>query len=163
MRYGLARVGQNRRMHFHRHEFGAVVDLVRGVASAHDPGEYGDGVEVVIEAPGPTFLRDIFGADPASARIAVTKPGGEVAYPFHVRLLSDQGGNAGRRVPRRPGWASSNSAGLAFIMQKARPDGAFDWADLVAGAIEALTALRTDAPDTGWRAAVDRAVFRAYW
>jgi hypothetical protein len=33
----------------------------------------------------------------------------------------------------------------------------------VAGAIEALTALRTDAPDTGWRAAVDRTVFRAYW
>jgi hypothetical protein len=148
---------------FDRRVPGAVVELVRGVAVSSDPGEYGDGVEVVIEAPGPTFLRDIFGAEAASARIAVTKPGGEVAYPFHVRLVSDQGGDAGRRVPARPGWATSNSAGLAFLMQKGAPGAAYDWSDLVEGVIAALTALRTDAPDTGWRAAVDRGVFRAYW
>lgn len=148
---------------FDRRDLDAVVELVRSVAATADPGEYGDGVEVVIEAPAPSFLRDIFGAEPASARIAVTKPGGEVGYPFHVRLVSDQGGDAGRRAPRRDGWAISNSAGLAFLMQKGAAGASYDWADLVEGAIAALTALRTDAGDSGWRAAVDRTVFRAYW
>ena len=148
---------------FDRRDLDAVVELVRSVAATADPGEYGDGVEVVIEAPAPSFLRDIFGAEPASARIAVTKPGGEVGYPFHVRLVSDQGGDAGRRAPRRDGWAISNSAGLAFLMQKGAASAPYDWADLVEGAIAALTALRTDAGDSGWRAAVDRTVFRAYW
>lgn len=148
---------------FDRRDPSVVVELIRGVAATSDPGEYGDGVEVVLEAPAPSFLRDIFGAEPASAHIAVTKPGGEVGYPFHVRLVSDQGGDAGRRAPRRDGWAISNSAGLAFLMQKGAAGAAYDWADLVDGAIAALTALRTDAPDRGWRAAVDRSVFRAYW
>lgn len=148
---------------FDRRKPSVVVELVRAVAVTGDAGEYGDGVEVAIEVPAPSFLRDVFGAEPASAHIAVTKPGGEVAYPFHVRLVSDQGGNAGRRMPARPGWATSNSAGLAFLMQKGRPDAAYDWVDLVDGALAALTALRTDARDPGWRAAVDRAVFRAYW
>jgi hypothetical protein len=148
---------------FDRRDPAVVVELVRAVAATGDPGEYGDGVEVVVEAPAPSFLRDVFGAEPASARIAVTKPGGEVGYPFHVRLLSDQGGDAGRRAPPRGGWAISNSAGLAFLMQKGTAGAPPDWSDLVDGAIAALTALRTDAADPGWRAAVDRAVFRAYW
>src|SRR5918992_2547846 len=88
---------------FDRRDPAAVVELVRSVAATADPGEYGDGVEVVVEAPAPSFLRDIFGAEPASAHIAVTKPGGEVGYPFHVRLVSDQGGHAGRLAPRRGG------------------------------------------------------------
>ncbi|GAA4700828.1 hypothetical protein [Phytohabitans rumicis] len=148
---------------FDRRDPTVVVELIRSVAVSGDPGEYGDGVEVVIEAPGPSFLRDIFGAEPASAHIAVTKPGGEVGYPFHVRLVSDQGGDAGRQAPARRGWAISNSAGLAFLMQKGAPGAGYDWADLLDGAIAALTALRTDAADPGWRAGVDRAVFRAYW
>jgi hypothetical protein len=148
---------------FDRRDPAVVVELVRRIALSGDPGEYGDGVEVVVEAPAPSFLRDIFGAEPASARIAVTKPGGEVDYPFHVRLVSDQGGDAGRQAPRRAGWAVSNSAGLAFVMQKGAAGAGYDWADLVDGAIAALTALRTDATDTGWRVGVDRAVFRAYW
>lgn len=148
---------------FDRRDPAVVVELIRAVAATGDPGEFGDGVEVVIEAPAPTLLRDIFGAEPASAHIAVTKPGGEVGYPFHVRITSDQGGDAGQRVPRRPGWAISNSAGLAFLMQKGAAGAPPDWPDLVRGAIEALTALRTDAGDLGWRAAVDRSVFRAYW
>ncbi|MDQ7903169.1 hypothetical protein RB614_01370 [Phytohabitans sp. ZYX-F-186] len=148
---------------FDRRDPSVVVELIRGVATAGDPGEYGDGVEVVVEAPAPSFLRDVFGAEPASAHIAVTKPGGEVGYPFHVRLVSDQGGDAARRAPRRGGWAISNSAGLAFLMQKGVAGAPYDWADLVKGAIAALTALRTDAGDSGWRAAVDRTVFRAHW
>ncbi|WP_173070693.1 hypothetical protein [Phytohabitans houttuyneae] len=148
---------------FDRREPSVVVELIRGVAATGDPGEYGDGVEVVLEAPAPSFLRDIFGAEPASAHIAVTKPGGEVGYPFNVRLVSDQGGDAGHRAPRRAGWAVSNSAGLAFLMQKGAAGAPPDWPDLVEGAIAALTALRTDAGDPGWRAAVDRSVFRAYW
>jgi hypothetical protein len=146
---------------FRRSDPAVAVAMVRDVARAADPGEHGQGVEVVIEAPRPRLLADIFGAEPAAARIAVTKAGGEVAYPFHIQLLSDQGGNAGRRVPRRPGWAVSNSAGLAFLMQKGRPGDRFDWDALVDGTVAALTALRKDAEDTGWRVAVDRAVRRA--
>jgi hypothetical protein len=145
---------------FRRSDPAAAVAMVHDVARAADPGEHGHGVEVVIEAPRPRLLADIFGAEPAAARIAVTKTGGEVAYPFHIQLLSDQGGDAGRRVPRRPGWAVSNSAGLAFLMQKGRPGDRFDWDALVDGTVAALTALRKDAEDTGWRVAVDRAVLR---
>ncbi|MFD0742535.1 hypothetical protein ACFQ1L_12410 [Phytohabitans flavus] len=148
---------------FDRRDPSVVVELIRGVAATGDPGEYGDGVEVVVEAPEPSFLRDVFGAEPASAHIAVTKPGGEVGYPFHVRLVSDQGGDAGQRAPRRAGWAISNSVGLAFLMQKGAAGAAPDWADLVDGAIAALTALRTDADDPGWRTRVDREVSRASW
>jgi hypothetical protein len=146
---------------FRRSAPAVAVAMVRDVARAADPGEHGHGVEVVIEAPRPALLADIFGAEPAAARIAVTKAGGEVAYPFHIQLLSDQGGNAGRRVPRRSGWAVSNSAGLAFLMQKGRSGDRFDWDALVDGTMVALTALREDAEDTGWRVAVDRAVLRA--
>jgi hypothetical protein len=143
---------------FRRDRPGVVVDLVRAVAQAGDPGEHGHGVEVVIEAPRPRLFADIFGAEPASARIAVTKAGGEVALPFHIQLVSDQGGNAGRRLPRRPGWAVSNSAGTAFLMQKGRPCDRFDWDALVGGAMEALAALRTDADEDGWRTAIDRGI-----
>jgi hypothetical protein len=159
----LDRVSRMEWVIFDRREPSVVVELIRGVAATGDPGEYGDGVEVVLEAPAPSFLRDIFGAEPASAHIAVTKPGGEVGYPFNVRLVSDQGGDAGHRAPRRAGWAVSNSAGLAFLMQKGASGAPPDWPDLVEGAIAALAALRTDAGDPGWRAAVDRSVFRAYW
>jgi hypothetical protein len=145
---------------FRRSDPAVAVDMVRQVARAADPGEHGYGVEVVIEAPKPRLLADIFGAEPAAARIAVTKAAGEVAYPFHIQLLSDQGGNAGRRVPARPGWAVSNSAGMAFLMQKGRPGERFDWDELVGGAMRALTALRKDAEDLGWQAAIDRDVLR---
>jgi hypothetical protein len=145
---------------FRRSDPAVAVEMVREVARAGDPGEHGHGVEVVIEAPGPRLLADIFGAEPAAARIAVTKAGGEVAYPFHIQLLSDQGGRAGRRVPARSGWAVSNSAGMAFLMQKGRPGDRFDWDALVGGAMLALTELREDAGDAGWRAAIDRAILR---
>lgn len=145
---------------FRRSDPTVVVDIVREVARAGDPGAHGHGVEVVIEAPKPRLLADLVGAEPAAARIAVTKAGGEVAYPFHIQLLSDQGGRAGRRLPRRPGWAVSNSAGLAFLMQKGRPGDPFDWPGLVGGALDALAVLRRDAGDEGWRAAVDRDILR---
>ncbi len=141
---------------FDRTDAAAVIALVRLVASTGDPGRHGDGVEVVVEAPRPRLVADLFGAEPAAARIAVTGPGGRVGYPFHIELISDRGGNAARvlRAPR--GWATSNSAGHAFLMQKGRPGAAFDWAGLVAGAVWALSHLRPDARDTGWRTAIDR-------
>jgi hypothetical protein len=143
---------------FRRSDPSVAVAMVRQVAQAADPGEHGHGVEVVIEAPDPRRLADLFGAEPAAARIAVTKAGGELAFPFHIQLLSDQGGHAGRRLPPRSGWAVSNSAGMAFLMQKGRPGDRFDWDALVGGAVAALTALRRDADDAGWRAAIDRTV-----
>jgi hypothetical protein len=145
---------------FRRSDPSVAVEMVRAVAQAADPGSHGHGVEVVIEAPEPRLLADVFGAEPAAARIAVTKAGGEVAYPFHIQLISDQGGRAGRRLPPRPGWAVSNSAGLAFLMQKGRPGDRFDWVALVGGAVDALTVLRKDAQDEGWRAAIDRDIRR---
>lgn len=145
---------------FDRGDPTAAVALVRLVAGTGDPGEHGDGVEVVVEAPRPRLLADLFGAEPASARIAVTGPTGRVGYPFHIELRSDRGGRAARVLRAPPGWATSNSAGRAFLMQKGRAGAAFDWAGLVAGAVWALSTLRPDARDGGWRAAIDRAVRR---
>jgi hypothetical protein len=147
---------------FARTDAGAVVALVRAVAEAADPGDHGDGVEVVIEAPRKGWFRRLFDdRTPEQARIGVTKPGGEVRYPFHIQLVTDRGGAAVRRLPRTPGWATSNSAGLAFVIQKGPPEARPDWAGLVDGAIGALSVLRRDASDRGWRAMVDRTVQRA--
>jgi hypothetical protein len=146
---------------FHRSDATEVIALVRAVAAAADAGEHGDGVEVVIEAPRRGWfgrLRD--DGLPEQARIAVTKRGGELRYPFHVHLVTDHGGAAARRVPHLPGWATSNSAGLAFLVQKGRSQDRYDWAALVGGAVAALSALRPDAGERGWRAGVDRAVRR---
>ncbi len=135
--------------------------MVRTVADAADPGEHGDGVEVVIEVPRKGWFRRLFDDGlPEQARIGVTKPGGEVRYPFHVHLVTDAGGKAARRLPRTPGWAASNSAGQAFWIQKGGPGEAYDWAALVSGTLTALSALRSDAKDRGWRARVDRDVKR---
>jgi len=147
---------------FERTDVSAVVALVRAVADAADPGEHGEGVDVVIEAPRKGWLRRLLDEDglPEQARIGVTKPGGEVRYPFHVHLVTDEGGAAARRLPRRPGWAVSNSAGLAFLVQKGGPGAGYDWTGLVGGALAALSTLRPDADDDGWRASVDRAIQR---
>jgi hypothetical protein len=167
---------------FGRSDAGLVIAMVRAVAQAADPGLHGEGVEVVIEAPKPGWFVGLLGDhEPDRARIAVTRAGGEVRYPFHVQLVTDHGGDAAHRVPRVAGWASSNSAGRAYLMCKERPEigwpeadrgagsepaggsepgAGFDWAGLVAGAVGALSALRPDAADTGWRAGVDRAIRR---
>jgi hypothetical protein len=147
---------------FHRTDAGAVIDMVRAVAAAGDPGMHGHGVEVVIEAPRLGWFARMLDDDgrPDQARIAVTTYGGDVSYPFNIHLVTDTGGRAAQRVPVRPGWARSNSAGMAFLIQKGRPGAPFAWAQLVAGAVAALTALRDGAPDEGWRARVDRAVRR---
>jgi hypothetical protein len=151
---------------FDRRDATVVIDMVRRVATAHDPGEHGEGVEVVIEAPKPGFFAGLFGDHrPDQARIAVTRPGGEVRYPIHIQLVTDHGGRAAHRLPRLPGWATSNSAGLAFLMRKAEPGYQgrhcqYDWATLVGGAVAAISVLRPDAADRGWRATVDRSVRR---
>jgi hypothetical protein len=147
---------------FRRSDAGAVIGMVRAVAEAADPGEYGQGVEVVIEAPRPGWLAGLFGDhEPDRARIVVTRAGGGARYPFSVQLVTDHGGNAARRLPRTSGWATSNSAGMAFLMQKGRPTDPPDWGGLVGGALAALSALRPDAGDDGWRVRVDRAIERS--
>jgi len=146
---------------FARTDASAVVAMVRAVADSTDAGEHGDGVEVVIEVPRKGWFRRLFDDGlPEQARIGVTKPGGEVRYPFHVHLVTDHGGAAVKRLPQAPGWAVSNSAGNAFAIQKGRPDDPYDWAGLVSGALRSLSALRPDAKDRGWRATVDREVKR---
>jgi hypothetical protein len=159
---------------FRRADAGAVIEVVRAVADAGDPGEHGHGVEVVVEPPRPGWLAGLFGGRDSGdqARIVVTKAGGEVSYPFHVQLVSEYGANAARRVPRLPGWASSRCAGLAFVMLKGIPEQSagvvryapvrrYDWAALVGGAIVAVAALRDGLPEDGeWRARLDRAIRR---
>lgn len=147
---------------FTRSDASAVIAMVRAVAQAADPGEHGDGVEVVIEAPRPGLLDRLFGDhEPDRARIVVSRPGGEVRYPYSVQLVTDHGADAAHRVPPLRGWAASNSAGLAFLVQKGRSADPPDWPGLVGGAVAALSALRPDTGDHGWKAAIDRAIDRA--
>ena len=147
---------------FRRSDATAVIDMVRAVAEAADPGEHGDGVEVVVETPKLGFFQGLFrDRVPDQARLVVTRAGGAVGYPFSIQIVSEHGGRAARLVSARPGWATSDSAGLAFVVQKGRPDARFDWGGLVGGAVAALCALQDDLPDDGWRAMVDRAVKRA--
>lgn len=155
---------------FRRSDAAVVVDMVRRVAAAADAGECGDGVEVVIETPARTrwwarwwwtrwrcTRRWWAGPSaPTQARLVVTGAAGVVAYPFDIQLVTRHGGNAARRVGARPGWAISNSAGLAFLIQKGRAGDPFDWPALVAGALAALATLDPDARDTRWRATIDR-------
>ena len=147
---------------FERSDASAVIDLVRAVAASRDPGIHGHGVEVVVEAPRKKWWQALFNEDEelAQARIVVTRAGGAVGYPFDIQLITPYGANAAHRVGQRPGWAVSNSAGLAFLIQKGRPGARFDFGGLVGGAVTALDELRHDAPDTGWRVRVDRAVHR---
>ncbi len=146
---------------FRRSDATAVIGLVRAVAEAADPGEHGDGVEVVVETPRLGLLAGLFrDRVPDQARVVVTRAGGVVGYPFSIQVVSEHGGRAARLVPARPGWATSDSAGLAFVVQKGRPGTRYDWGGLVGGAVAALCALQGDLPDEGWRAMVDRAVQR---
>lgn len=132
------------------------------MAAARDPGLHGHGVEVVVEAPRKKWWQALFNEDEelAQARIVVTRAGGAVRYPFDIQLVTAYGANAAHRVDRRPGWAASNSAGLAFLIQKGGPGARFDWSALVGGAVAALVELRHDVAETGWRVRVDRAIHR---
>jgi len=152
---------------FRRSDTAQVVDLVRAVAAARDPGEHGQGVEVVVEAPRERLWRGrwwrvLFNRDGAlaQARIVVTRDGGEVRYPFDIQLVTAHGADAAHRLGRRTGWAVSNSNGLAFLIQKGTVPGA-DFEELVTGAVEALAMLRRQPRDGGWRARVDRGVTRS--
>lgn len=148
---------------FRRTDPVVVIEMVRAVADSADPGEHGDGVEVVIEAPRLRWWRRLFRDwTPDQARIVVTRAAGEVSYPFSVQLVSDEGRRAARRAQRRTGtgWAASNSAGLNFLVQKGQPGQAFDWNGLVAGSISGLDALTRKLPEAGWRATVERAIKR---
>jgi hypothetical protein len=147
---------------FRRSDATVVIDMVRGVALSADAGEHGDGVEVVIETPKLGLFAGLFrDRVPDQARMVVTRSGGLVEYPFSVQLVSEHEGRAARLVDAGPGWATSDSAGLAFVVQKGRPGAAFDWGGLVGGAVAALCALQPALPDDGWRAMVDRTVRRS--
>ncbi|MEV4514511.1 hypothetical protein AB0K00_36815 [Dactylosporangium sp. NPDC049525] len=144
---------------FRRSDTAKVVDLVCAVADARDPGEHGEGVEVVVEAPRLRWWQALFNRDDtlAQARIVVTRDGGEVRFPFDIQLVTAHGADAAHRLGRRTGWAVSNSNGLAFLIQKG-PDP--DYPELVTGAVEALAKLRRQPRDRGWRARVDRGITR---
>jgi len=148
---------------FRASDAATVIALVQDIASARDAGEHGHGVEVVLEAPRTHWFRALFNSDNrlAQARIVVTRAGGEVAYPFDVQLVTAYGGNAAHRVGYRPGWAASNSDGLAFLVQKGAPGTRFDFPGLVITAVAALAELRRRPKDKGWRARVDRSVLRS--
>jgi hypothetical protein len=148
---------------FRRSDARRVIDLVRSVADSRDPGEHGHGVEVVVEAPRKRWWQALFNRDDtlAQARIVVTRAGGEVGYPFDVQLVTGFGANAAHRLGARPGWAVSNTAGMAFLIQKGRPGARYDFPALVDASVSALASLRTDSPpDDGWRVMVDRTVQR---
>jgi hypothetical protein len=147
---------------FRRSRIERVVELVRGVAEAGDPGEHGHGVEVVVEAPRKKWWMALFNRDDtlAQARIVVTRDGGEVRYPFDIQLITAYGANAAHRLGTRPGWAVSNSHGMAFVIQKGTHRTAYDFEELTTGAVAALATLRTHPPDRGWRARVDRTIRR---
>jgi hypothetical protein len=151
---------------FHRLDPTPVVELLRRVADTRDAGEHGDGVEVVVESPRPRWWMDLFGrADQVQARIIVTKAGGEVAYPFDVRLVSDHGGRAARRagnglVGPGQGWATSITDGEAYLVRKGRPGAAPDWPSLAGGAMTAAKTLAGKVSDRGWRVRVDRSIRR---
>jgi len=147
---------------FRRSRPDQVADLVRRVAAARDPGEHGEGVEVVVEAPRTAWWRALFDRDDtlAQARIVVTRAGGEVRYPFDIRLVTAYGAGAAHRLGTRPGWAVSNSAGMAFVIQKGTHRTGFDFDELAAGAVAALVKLRRRPRERGWRARVDRSVTR---
>ncbi|GAA3271615.1 hypothetical protein Dvina_45370 [Dactylosporangium vinaceum] len=147
---------------FRRSRPDRVLDLVRRVAEARDPGEHGDGVEVVLEAPRTKWWRALFDRDDtlAQARIVVTRAGGEVRYPFDIQLVTAYGAGAAHRLGTRPGWAVSNSAGLAFVIQKGTHRTAFDFEELTMGAIAALAKLRRKPQERGWRVRIDRNVKR---
>ncbi|WP_238006141.1 hypothetical protein KZZ52_51635 [Dactylosporangium sp. AC04546] len=148
---------------FRRSRIDRVVAMVRAVAEAADPGEHGEGVEVVVEAPRKKWWQALFNRDDtlAQARIVVTRAGGEVRYPFDIQLVTAYGGNAAHRLGTRPGWAVSNSAGMAFVIQKGTHRTAFDFEELTTGAVAALARLRRKPQERGWRARVDRAVRRS--
>jgi hypothetical protein len=148
---------------FRRSRIDRVVELVRGVAEARDPGEHGQGVEVVVEAPRKKWWRALFNHDDtlAQARIVVTRDGGEVRFPFDIQLVTAYGGNAAHRLGTRRGWAVSNSDGMAFVIQKGTHRTDFDFEELTTGAVAALTKLRRDPQERGWRARVDRSIKRA--
>lgn len=149
---------------FQRCDATAVIAMVRRVADAHDPGEHGDGVEVLIESPPPGWFARHWGRrrgrQRAQARLVVTKAVGIVAYPFEVQLVCEHGGDAAHRVGARRGWATSNSAGLAFLIQKGGDGDRPDFGALVGGAVVALSRLRPRAGEHGWRARIDRSVSR---
>lgn len=138
-----------------------VVALVRTVAARGDAGEHGHGAEVVIETPSPGwFGRVILRRGPAQARLVVTKSDGRVGYPFDVRLVSEHDGHGARKVGARPGWAISNTAGMAFLIQKGGAADPPDFDSLVSVAVAALQTLRPRARERGWRASIDRSIER---
>ncbi len=86
---------------------------------------------------------------------------GRSGHPVHIRLYTTQGPAAGRRLDRRPGWATSNTAGQAILMMKARATRyGYDAVEMATGTVNALADLHGREPVGSWRFRVERAVVR---
>ncbi len=144
----------------------ALIEALRCTATSGDAGAYGYGVEVIVESPtlgrwDRLLARPGHGLDRDRAHIAVTDGRGRCGYPVHIRLYTTHGPTAGRHLDRRSGWATSNTAGQAILMMKARAgSGGYDAVELATGTVNALADLHGREPAGDWRFRVDRAVVR---
>ena len=152
---------------FTRRDLRTLTDVLRAVAVSGDAGRHGHGVEVVIESPPLRVWERVFRLrqrrrERDSARIAVTNADGHCGYPVHVRLDTTHGAVAAKHIARRPGWATSNTAGQAILMMKARAAATADYdaLELATGTVDALADLHWREPMRGWRFRVDRMVIR---
>jgi hypothetical protein len=150
---------------FARADLRGLVETLLRVAASGDGGAFGFGIEVVVESPTPSW--ELSPArwgprhDPDRAHIALTDGHGRCGYPVHVRLFTRRGPQAGRHIDRRPGWATSNTAGQAILMMKAATaaDG-YDAVELATGTVNALADLQRRERAGEWRFRVERAVIR---
>jgi hypothetical protein len=140
--------------------------VLQRVAVSGDGGAHGFGVEVVVESPTPRtweWSPARWGQrhDPDRAHIAVTDRRGRCGYPVHVRLHTARGAEAGRHLDRRPGWATSNTAGQAILMMKAAAAASgYDVVELAIGTVNALADLQRHESVGDWQFRIDRAVIR---
>jgi hypothetical protein len=162
----LPETGPERWTTFTRSDLRALIEVLQCIATSGDAGAYGYGVEVIVESPTlrpweRLLARPGHHHDRDSAHIAVTDGRGRSGQPVHIRLYTTYGPAAGRHVDRRPGWATSNTAGQAILMMKARATtNEYDAVELATGTVNALADLHGRDPVGSWRFRIERAVVR---
>jgi hypothetical protein len=162
----LPETGPERWTTFMRGDLQSLIEVVQCIATSGDAGAYGYGVEVIVESPTlPRWERLLARPghhhDRDRAHIAVTDGRGRSGHPVHIRLYTTHGPAAGRHLDRRPGWATSNTAGQAILMMKARATTCgYDAVELATGTVNALADLHGRDPVGSWRFRVERAVVR---
>ena len=151
---------------FTRGDLRVLIEVLQRIATSSDAGAFGYGVEVIVESPtlgrwDRLLARPGHGLDRDRAHIAVTDGRGRCGYPVHIRLYTTHGAAAGRHLVRRSGWATSNTAGQAILMMKARAtSGGYDAVELATDTVNALADLHGREPAGDWRFRVERAVVR---